>query len=54
MYPRKDNVVNSKAHTTTLTAVKALKSEGTFTVLSPVNDEFENLPEGTVATFLKS
>lgn len=62
MYPAKDivdNAVNSKEHTMLVAAVKAaglvntLKSEGPFTVFAPVNDAFENLPEGTVATLLK-
>ncbi|GAA5039719.1 fasciclin [Marivirga lumbricoides] len=62
MYPKKDivdNAVNSKDHTTLVAAVKAaglvetLKSEGPFTVFAPVNDAFENLPEGTVTTLLK-
>ncbi|HMU70248.1 MAG TPA: fasciclin domain-containing protein [Chitinophagales bacterium] len=62
MYPQKDivdNAVNSKDHTTLVAAVKAaglvetLKSAGPFTVFAPVNDAFENLPDGTVATLLK-
>lgn len=62
MYPKKDivdNAVNSKNHTTLVAAVKAaglvetLKSKGPFTVFAPVNDAFENLPEGTVETLLK-
>ncbi len=62
MYPMKtivDNAVNSKAHTTLVAAVSAaglvetLKSAGPFTVFAPVNDAFENLPEGTVETLLK-
>jgi uncharacterized surface protein with fasciclin (FAS1) repeats len=62
MYPSKDivdNAVNSKDHTTLVAAVKAaglvetLKSKGPFTVFAPVNDAFENLPEGTVETLLK-
>ncbi|MCW5961184.1 MAG: fasciclin domain-containing protein [Pyrinomonadaceae bacterium] len=62
MYKTKDivdNAVNSQAHTTLVAAVKAaglvetLKSEGPFTVFAPVNDAFENLPDGTVATLLK-
>jgi len=54
-----DNAVNSSVHTTLVAAVKAaglvetLKSDGPFTVFAPVNDAFENLPEGTVATLLK-
>jgi len=62
MFPKKtivDNAVNSKAHTTLVTAVQAaglvetLQSAGPFTVFAPVNDAFENLPEGTVGTLLK-
>ncbi len=62
MYPAKnivENAVNSKAHTTLVAAVKAaglvetLQSKGPFTVFAPVNDAFENLPNGTVETLLK-
>ena len=62
MFPKKnivENAVNSKDHTTLVAAVKAadlvgaLTGEGPFTVFAPVNDAFENLPEGTVATLLK-
>ena len=62
MYPKKDiidNAVNSKDHTTLVAAVQAaglvetLKTAGPFTVFAPVNDAFENLPEGTVTTLLK-
>lgn len=62
MYPSKDivdNAVNSSDHTTLVAAVQAaglvetLKSDGPFTVFAPVNDAFENLPEGTVETLLK-
>ncbi len=62
MYPKKDiidNAVKSKDHTTLVAAVQAaglvetLKSAGPFTVFAPVNDAFENLPEGTVTTLLK-
>lgn len=62
MYSKKDiidNAVNSKDHTTLVAAVKAaglvetLKGAGPFTVFAPVNDAFENLPEGTVETLLK-
>ena len=62
MYPKKDivsNAVKSADHTTLVGAVKAaglvetLQSEGPFTVLAPVNDAFENLPEGTVGSLLK-
>lgn len=54
-----DNAVNSADHTTLVAAVKAaglvqtLKGAGPFTVFAPVNDAFENLPDGTVATLLK-
>lgn len=62
MYPAKtivDNAINSKAHTTLVAAVKAaglvetLQGAGPFTVFAPVNDAFENLPEGTVESLLK-
>ena len=62
MFPSRDivdNAVNSADHTTLVAAVKAadlvatLKSAGPFTVFAPVNDAFENLPEGTVETLLK-
>jgi uncharacterized surface protein with fasciclin (FAS1) repeats len=62
MFPAKDivdNAVNSKDHTTLVAAVKAaglvetLKGKGPFTVFAPVNDAFENLPDGTVETLLK-
>lgn len=62
MYPKKnivENAVNSKDHTTLVAAVKAaglvetLQGKGPFTVFAPVNDAFENLPEGTVETLLK-
>jgi uncharacterized surface protein with fasciclin (FAS1) repeats len=62
MYPTKgiiDNAVNSKDHTTLVTAVKAaglvdtLKSAGPFTVFAPTNDAFAKLPAGTVDTLLK-
>jgi uncharacterized surface protein with fasciclin (FAS1) repeats len=62
MFPKKDivdNAVNSKNHTTLVAAVKAaelvstLKSAGPFTVFAPVNDAFENLPDGTVEFLLK-
>ena len=62
MYPKKnivENAVNSAAHTTLVAAVKAaglvetLQGDGPFTVFAPVNDAFENLPEGTVTTLLK-
>lgn len=62
MFPKKDivsNAVNSPDHTTLVAAVKAaglvetLQGEGPFTVFAPVNDAFENLPEGTVPALLK-
>ncbi len=62
MYPKKnivENAVNSKTHTTLVAAVKAaglveaLQGDGPLTVFAPVNDAFENLPEGTVETLLK-
>lgn len=62
MYPKKDivdNAVNSKDHTTLVAAVTAaglvetLKGKGPFTVFAPVNNAFEDLPEGTVETLLK-
>lgn len=62
MYPAKDivsNAVNSEDHTTLVAAVQAaglvetLQGDGPFTVFAPVNDAFENLPEGTVETLLK-
>ncbi len=48
-----ENAVNSEKHTTLVAAVKAaglvdaLNGRGPFTVFAPVNDAFENLPEGT-------
>ena len=54
-----DNAVNSKDHTTLVTAVKAaglvetLKGAGPFTVFAPTNAAFEKLPAGTVDTLLK-
>jgi len=62
MYPKKnivENAVNSADHTTLVAAVKAaglvetLQGDGPFTVFAPVNDAFENLPEGTVESLLK-
>jgi uncharacterized surface protein with fasciclin (FAS1) repeats len=62
MYPSKNivqNAVNSKDHTTLVTAVKAaglvdtLQSPGPFTVFAPTNDAFAKLPDGTVQTLLK-
>ena len=63
MYPSKDivdNAVNSKDHTTLVTAVKAaglvdtLKGPGPFTVFAPTNEAFAKLPAGTVEMLLKA
>jgi uncharacterized surface protein with fasciclin (FAS1) repeats len=62
MYPSKtivDNAVNSKDHTTLVTAVKAaglvetLQGPGPFTVFAPTNEAFDMLPKGTVETLVK-
>jgi uncharacterized surface protein with fasciclin (FAS1) repeats len=62
MYPTKnivENAVNSKDHTTLVTAVKAaglvetLESAGPFTVFAPTNEAFNKLPKGTVETLVK-
>ena len=62
MYPTKnivENAVNSKDHTTLVTAVKAaglvqtLEGPGPFTVFAPTNEAFDKLPAGTVDTLLK-
>jgi len=62
MYPSKNiiqNAVNSKEHTTLVTAVKAaglvdtLQGAGPFTVFAPTNAAFAKLPPGTVDTLLK-
>ena len=62
MYPTKDiiqNAMNSKDHTTLVTAVKAaglvetLQGKGPFTVFAPTNEAFEKLPSGTVDTLLQ-
>ena len=62
MYPTKNivqNAVNSKDHTTLVTAVKAaglvetLESPGPFTVFAPTNAAFAKLPAGTVETLVK-
>lgn len=62
MYANKDiidNAVNSKDHTTLVTAVKAaglvdtLKGAGPFTVFAPTNEAFAKLPAGTVDTLVK-
>jgi uncharacterized surface protein with fasciclin (FAS1) repeats len=54
-----ENAVNSKDHTTLVTAVKAadlvetLQGDGPFTVFAPTNDAFAKLPDGTVETLVK-
>ena len=62
MYANKnivENAMNSKDHTTLVTAVKAaglvetLQSAGPFTVFAPTNKAFEMLPEGAVSGLLK-
>ncbi len=62
MYPSKnivENAVNSKDHTTLVTAVKAaglvptLQGKGPFTVFAPTNAAFKKLPNGTVPKLLK-
>lgn len=62
MFPSKnivENAVKSKDHTTLVAAVvaadlaKVLTSKGPFTVFAPVNNAFEDLPEGTVESLLK-
>src|SRR6188768_4155504 len=62
MYPSKnivENAVNSKDHTTLVTAVKAaglvetLQGKGPLTVFAPTNEAFAKLPAGTVETLLK-
>ncbi|WP_046244032.1 fasciclin domain-containing protein [Hymenobacter terrenus] len=62
MYPTKNivaNAVNSKDHTTLVTAVKAaglvetLQGKGPFTVFAPTNTAFNALPAGTVETLVK-
>ncbi|MES2428011.1 MAG: fasciclin domain-containing protein, partial [Bacteroidota bacterium] len=62
MYPTKnivENAVNSKDHTTLVSAVKAaglvetLESAGPFTVFAPTNEAFDKLPKGTVETLVK-
>ena len=62
MYPSKNiiqNAVNSKDHTTLVTAVKAaglvdtLSGPGPFTVFAPTNAAFAKLPAGTVDNLLK-
>ncbi len=62
MFPTKnivENAVNSKDHTTLVTAVKAaglvdtLEGPGPFTVFAPTNEAFDKLPAGTVDTLTK-
>ena len=62
MYPSKniiENAVNSKDHTTLVTAVKAaglvdtLSGPGPFTVFAPTNEAFAKLPAGTVESLVK-
>lgn len=62
MYPSKniiENAVNSKDHTTLVTAVKAaglvetLQGAGPFTVFAPTNAAFNMLPAGTVEMLVK-
>ncbi len=62
MYPSKNiiqNAVESKDHTTLVTAVKAaglvdtLEGKGPFTVFAPTNEAFEKLPGGTVPMLLE-
>ena len=62
MYPSKNiiqNAVNSKDHTTLVTAVKAaglvetLEGPGPFTVFAPTNEAFDKVPPGTLANLLK-
>jgi len=61
MYPTKniiENTANSKIHTTFVAIINAtgqaetLQSKGPFTVFAPVNDAFENLPEGIIESLL--
>jgi uncharacterized surface protein with fasciclin (FAS1) repeats len=62
MFPSKNiiqNAVNSKDHTTLVTAVKAaglvqtLEGKGPFTVFAPTNAAFGKLPAGTVDNLVK-
>jgi uncharacterized surface protein with fasciclin (FAS1) repeats len=62
MFPSKNiiaNAVNSKDHTTLVTAVKAaglvetLQGTGPFTVFAPTNAAFAKLPAGTVEMLVK-
>ena len=61
MYPTKnivENAMNSKDHTTLVTAVKAaglvdtLEGPGPYTVFAPTNEAFDKLSSGTVDTLL--
>jgi len=53
------NAMNSKDHTTLVTAIKAaglvatLEGKGPFTVFAPTNEAFEKLPAGTLDMLLK-
>jgi uncharacterized surface protein with fasciclin (FAS1) repeats len=62
MYPSKNiiqNAMNSKEHTTLVSAVKAaglvetLQGAGPFTVFAPTNKAFDMLPKETLGTLLK-
>ena len=62
MYPTKtivENAVNSKDHTTLVTAVQAaglaetLSGPGPFTVFAPTNAAFAKLPAGTVESLVR-
>lgn len=62
MYPARNivqNAMNSKDHTTLVTAVKAaglvdtLSGKGPFTVFAPTNAAFKKLPPGTVDMLVK-
>src|SRR5947209_1550046 len=62
MSPKKNivqNAVNSKDHTTLVSAVKAaglvdtLSGTGPFTVFAPTNEAFDKLPAGTVDNLVK-
>ncbi|WGS20933.1 MULTISPECIES: fasciclin domain-containing protein [unclassified Bradyrhizobium] len=62
MFPSKNiiqNAVNSKDHTTLVSAVKAaglvntLEGKGPFTVFAPTNAAFSKLPAGTVDNLVK-
>ncbi|MGH9589987.1 MAG: fasciclin domain-containing protein [Terracidiphilus sp.] len=62
MYPTKNivqNAMNSKDHTTLVSAVKAaglvqtLEGPGPFTVFAPTNEAFDKLPQGAVANLMK-